>query len=579
MKIYVYMLSIIIGLGILVISWIFQKDKMSSLVMPGPLVMPHAKYENECFQCHSSFDKTNQDNLCMNCHKEINQDIRSGAGFHGHFPAVKENQCKSCHSDHKGRDAKIIYLDKEIFDHKFTDFPLLGAHEDTVISCDACHIQGKKFREAPSECSNCHTKDDVHKGKLGATCNECHKPTNWKDTYFDHGQTEFALEGKHKNVTCDACHMNNLFENTPKDCVSCHLINDAHDSPIDAKCEQCHSSNGWDKVAFDHDRLTEFTLKDKHAAIECEACHTNLLFKNEVGSKCIDCHLSNDIHKGMNGTRCDECHQTQGWKEISFDHNKDTKFPLLGKHEQVTCESCHQDDTREKKLEKKCINCHIEDDVHQGQNQDCSACHSENGWSEKIRFDHDLTPFPLIGMHAAIACEECHLTSAFKSTESQCISCHVQDDVHNKTLGTDCGKCHNPNDWRLWEFDHNVQTDFVLDGAHQELLCKSCHTASVEGEIKMNKDCYDCHVKDNVHGGKYQNLGKRCDLCHTTTLFDVIVKDKIKEFHYNPLKNSVNLSENCQSCHNNDDVHNGKFGRQCDRCHSVQSWEEIIIGR
>src|SRR5271169_6737221 len=42
---------------------------------------------------------------------------------------------------------------------------------------------------------------------------------------------------------------------------------------------------------------------------------------------------------------CENCHTTTSWRPIrakaEFDHNSETKFPLRGLHEGVSCNQCH----------------------------------------------------------------------------------------------------------------------------------------------------------------------------------------------------------------------------------------------
>lgn len=560
-------------------AWNLQKESMNNLVMPGQLIEGHAKYEQDCTQCHVSFDKTSQRDLCLNCHTEVRDDMTAGEGFHGRSPLVADRQCKTCHTDHIGRDADIVGLDRAVFNHDWTDFPLAGAHASKAISCDDCHNGGQKFRAAPRDCVACHREDDAHDGQLGTACADCHQPTAWLDTYFDHDKTDFPLTGLHRDVTCASCHAGNVFKDTPRACVDCHLINDVHDSPVDAQCQTCHNPEGWDGVLFDHNQGTDFKLENKHEQVTCEACHKDLLFQVETGGRCVDCHAAQDVHKGTNGNRCDECHNTAGWADTAFNHDTDTKFPLRGRHTQAQCEGCHKSGSREELPPRNCAGCHSADDVHQGEFTDCSACHNESSWSEDVRFDHDLSAFPLIGMHAAIACEECHVTRAFKSVAKDCRECHAKDDAHKGTLGPRCGDCHNPNDWRLWEFDHDTRTDFPLNGSHRELVCSNCHTEPVQGDFNMPADCNGCHAKDNVHGGKFRALAERCDVCHRETAFTHIKEESIKEFHRRPQDLGISLADNCYSCHVDQDAHHGEFGRRCDRCHGTEAWKELIMGR
>jgi hypothetical protein len=40
----------------------------------------------------------------------------------------------------------------------------------------------------------------------------------------------------------------------------------------------------------------------------------------------------------------------------------------------------------------------------------------------------------------------------------------------------------------------------------------------------------------------------------------------------------VSLSGTCASCHDDDDVHHGEFGRDCQRCHVTSSFKKIRPG-
>ncbi len=85
------------------------------------------------------------------------------------------------------------------------------------MKCNDCHKADKKYREAPSYCNECHKKDDKHKGGLGTDCAKCHVEKDWKTVSFDHDKTKFKLLGKHIDVKCDKCHIDNKFKDTPKD--------------------------------------------------------------------------------------------------------------------------------------------------------------------------------------------------------------------------------------------------------------------------------------------------------------------------------------------------------------------------
>jgi hypothetical protein len=190
---------------------------------------------------------------------------------------------------------------------------------------------------------------------------------------------------------------------------------------------------------------------------------------------------------------------------------------LLGGHADLACEDCHVQPVHEVLLETDCYSCHEDDDSHEDQlGKACGDCHNEIGWTENVLFDHGLTIFPLIGSHADAACEDCHETPRFKDAPEACIDCHLEDDVHEKKLGSDCGLCHSPSDWARWEFDHNLQTRFEIDGAHMELQCEVCHTRPMKSDVELGRTCGGCHRRDDVHDGEF---GTDCERCHTTEDF------------------------------------------------------------
>jgi hypothetical protein len=504
------MLILLVGLGIAHA----ENTSLKTLLMPGKLVQGHAKLESDCNKCHVSFEKKAQDKLCVDCHKEVAADIAKNIGFHGRITPGATPPCKQCHTDHKGRDADIVGLDRDTFNHARTDFKLEGRH--AAVSCDSCHQNGKKFREAPPTCFGCHEKDDRHRGALGKECDSCHSVNGWAKTQFDHAKTNFALRGAHRDVNCAACHPAQRFRDTPQKCVSCHAINDAHNGKNGTDCKSCHNETAWKQVSFDHNRDTQFALRGSHASADCNSCHRQGKFDVKLGMACIDCHRGDDVHKGNNGSECKSCHNESRWSDSKFDHAKDTKFALKGRHDNLACDSCHRGNVNTVKLQTDCIACHRSDDIHRGQQgEDCAQCHNENGWKQQVAFDHSLTKFPLIGLHDTLPCESCHINRAFKDTSRICGDCHRADDKHKGGLGPQCGACHNPSGWRYWTFDHDKQTQFSLTGAHRELTCASCHEKPPQQSPTPDR-CYGCHAKDDRHDGRF---GRNCAQCHTTDNF------------------------------------------------------------
>ncbi|MFQ5480644.1 MAG: cytochrome C [Thermodesulfobacteriota bacterium] len=498
-----------------------EAKNIKSLFMPGPVISGHAKYENECSKCHRSFSKGSQKSLCLDCHKKVALDLKNKGGYHGKDKRAANTECRQCHREHKGREYKAVIFSGETFEHRFTDFPLKGGHSGT--KCAKCHKKDKKYREAPSKCYTCHKEDDTHKGRLGKDCKECHDARSWTKARFDHKETDFPLKFKHKKVSCAACHPGGRYKKTPLKCLGCHRINDVHNGKYGKKCEDCHKADDWKKFSFDHEE-TKFSLKFRHKKVDCHACHKGKFYKDKKLKKtCIGCHKDDDEHKGRYGKECKTCHSPRAWSKYKFNHDK-TDFPLKDAHRKVTCAKCHPGKAYGVKTVRPCSVCHKKDDVHRGrEGRDCESCHNQKAWGKNVVFDHDITHFPLIGLHAVTLCEQCHNRVDYKKVSVKCFSCHKGDDKHNEGLGQECGECHNPNSWKLWSFDHSKNTEYRLEGAHKGLDCAACHKKSLWKKQKKKsatpENCFSCHQDDDLHRGSF---GLNCRRCHSTKSFKEI---------------------------------------------------------
>lgn len=438
----------------------------------------------DCAKCHtttafkpaSRFDHNKADfalkgkhvNVdCIECHKK---ETRNGQEFQN-FAGVNFQNCNSCHEDpHKnqlGTACKTCHVEESFtnlsglprFNHSSTAFPLKGKHKS--LGCAECHalnatpltiFQDKKGI-ATSACASCHK--DVHEGKLGSNCAECHTEDSFQKVSnldgFNHALTDFPLEGKHIPVDCKKCHKADYTEPVEhQTCASCHA--DYHEgqfvrpSGASLDCAVCHRVDGFETTSYtvEMHQQTKFPLTGGHEATPCLACHKKAeqwVFRN-LGQRCVDCH--EDIHKGEINEKyypkqeCTSCHTTSSWKESKFDHNQ-TKFLLEGAHQRQACSACHiPDDThrygRFAGLPNTCADCH--EDQHNGQFKErgvteCSRCHSQDVW--KIpRFNHSKTAFVLDGKHAKVACEACHKPVAvgekmvvqYKFNSFKCADCH-----------------------------------------------------------------------------------------------------------------------------------------------------------
>lgn len=486
---------------------------LERLLMPGPVAKAHLKVEDSCEKCHDRKDRHQQTALCLDCHKDIRADLDMKRGFHGH--AVPRNVgCQSCHTDHKGRDADIVRFDRDSFDHQQSGYPLTGRHSG--VKCDSCHVREKPFRAADTRCIGCHKKDDVHAGKLGTDCAACHSTQGFKVAKFDHATTHFPLTGAHSRVACESCHRDPSFKGASVECNSCHARDDVHHGGRGPNCQACHGTTTWKNSSFDHFKASHFALNGAHSHIACAACHRSGDMKVKIAKDCIGCHSADDRHAGRFGTDCAACHGEVRWKDAVFDHALKADYRLNGAHAKVACNDCHKISGKEQKLGRECRSCHAQDDVHKNSmGSNCASCHVETGWHDKVVFDHGLTHFPLVGLHASVACEECHVSRAFRGTATDCFSCHKAKDVHKGGLGRNCHECHNPNGWAFWQFDHGRKTHFPLTGAHKDTRCEGCHKESPD-KVKLSVECASCHAREDVHQGRF---GRDCARCHDTRTF------------------------------------------------------------
>ena len=445
---------------------------------------PKVKYRDtpsDCYACHKKDDKHKGKvgSACSDCHTDKNwKDVRFDhdktryklRNKHVEVPCkgCHENDryketpmdCYSCHKKddkHKGQEGTKCEechddrsWEKTPFDHNKSRFPLMGKH--AKVECKKCHLT-PAFKDAPLDCYACHMKDDKHKGTYGEKCETCHAESDWKTITFDHDlHSKYPLRGRHVTTKCESCHKGHLYrDKTPSDCNVCHKKDDKHKGRFTEKCGSCHTERNWQLLLFEHDRDTTYLLKGYHRKTTCEACHKGTLYKDKTPTDCYACHKKDDVHRSNFGAKCEKCHDEQRWKTVTFDHDRDTKYALLGKHRTATCESCHTGRLYQDKTSRDCYACHKKDDVHRLRlGTECQDCHSIRDW-KLWDFDHDTrTRFKLDGGHKGLDCYACHTARMNKkvTSSSSCVSCHKKDDKHGGSYGTQCDRCHGTTVWK-----------------------------------------------------------------------------------------------------------------------------------
>ena len=338
-----------------------------------------------CDSCHVNrrFDAGSPS--CYACHAKQYQSAREPPHQAAGFPT----QCELCHKPSHASFGQAT------FQH-VAYFPLTGVH--ATQACSACH-KNNVYRGTPRDCFGCHRTDyerttSPNHAAAGfpTTCESCHRASDatWKTT-FNHASV-FALVGAHATQSCTACHQNNIYRGTPRDCFGCHRTDyERTTRPNHAAagfptaCESCHSASSptW-SAAFDHNRF--FVLAGRHLTAPCSSCHVNNIYRG-TPRECYPCHQAQyeqarDPNHRAAGfpTACELCHRSS---DLSFDQGRFTHtwFPITsGPHAGRTCADCHPNPTNFKVF--SCTTCHGRaetDKDHEGvagYRYDSAACYS-----------------------------------------------------------------------------------------------------------------------------------------------------------------------------------------------------------
>jgi hypothetical protein len=545
----------------------------AQLLSPGKLIAAHADLEGvrNCTKCHQLGERGAANAKCLDCHKALADRITGERGFHAGATVTGRN-CGECHKDHFGIDFQAIRLDTAGFDHAVVGFTLSGGHATTA--CRECHQPD-------------YVTDAAVRREVGAR--------GLASTYLGLGTT----------------------------CVTCHRADDPHENQFGTRgCEECHSEGDWKRPdRFDHAK-TRYPLRGRHQDVQCRECHSpipgrqgQLQLTGIAFGTCASCHAADDPHAGQfAGRACSDCHSERGWDSLAgFDHGA-TRYPLTGRHRDVTCEQCHQPAAgrpgtmRLRGLDfAACTSCHRNDDPHEGRlGTSCVDCHTTSGWHAvggpafERTFDHARTRFPLAGKHAAAACAACHRPERARAKElaltfvaatrtraypvpvaEQCLSCHV--DYHAGAFraspaGSDCRSCHGEDGWTPTTFDitrHNRDTKYALTGAHLAAPCLACHKNSALGQTALQfrmprQECLACHQTLDPHGGQFGN--RACDECHATDSFRIAAFDHSRTRY--PL-DGKHRTVPCASCHPSATGPDGRavrvyrpLGTACRDCHT-----------
>ncbi|MFN8579523.1 MAG: cytochrome c3 family protein [Gemmatimonadaceae bacterium] len=422
----------------------------------------------ECSNCHVDPHKGRMTGKCVDCHVtrgwEVvdKRDFNHGAtryplrGKHAavdcaacHGPNLSKKDppfvtCAGCHADVHNGEAKIAGAAADcaschrvegftpstftVAQHRNSAYALEGKH--ATVKCTACHtaqtvtIAGASKRSARmrppySVCTSCHA--DVHGGQLAGradkgACEGCHTVAGFKPSTYgiaQHAALRLALDGRHAQVECAACHAvgrkglppiaPTLTLGTAKvalripelSCEACHV--DVHAgrfskgaAALAGGCAACHGTTTFSPSTIDVANHNRFALKLEggHRAVPCVQCHQELTGSHASNTLLLTAANVRRLPFGATRTTCVACHETPHGDQFAGRKDKGA----------------------------------------------CDACHGVDGFAPAARFDHDRdASFKLQGAHAKVACAECHkaVVSArgasivqYRGVPSKCESCH-----------------------------------------------------------------------------------------------------------------------------------------------------------
>lgn len=501
---------------LLLVAFLCRCSAAHAQIAPGPLSKAHAGLKGllNCTSCHGLLRRGLK---CLGCHDEINRRVKANLGYHARAYKSSGGNCAQCHEEHRGPEFVFVPLDRENFNHgDQTGFTLAGKHREQ--KCESCHNEtnmdvamrseiklkdlNRSFLGLHRECTSCH--NDPHQQQLGDDCLKCHTVKVWSPASgFNHSSTALPLTGRHRQVPCERCHPGIAVDRTSGVQVRKPLLKDSSDK--------------------------------------------RLLFKGLSFSDCGSCHT--DPHHGafkelnLKGG-CEACHTTAGWKNNrpgeDFNHTL-TKFRLIGKHSDLSCNTCHKNSNfRIPIAHDLCGDCH--EDPHKGEyysqpdGLDCSACHSPMSFKPSLfnTESHMKSAFPLEGKHATLPCSECHRHEGRQSPQAfdklLCSECHA--DPHAGEFASDpydnkCDLCHTAEGFETTTFtpQRHMQTRFPLAGIHAQLACDKCHEpfpGNSDNSSKIPGTFLEISAPDAANSSiaagakqRYHFVSSDCDTCHS----------------------------------------------------------------
>ena len=223
-------------LAVVIIPWLVHSRGSEAvpgwrgMVNPGPLSPAHEMLEGKCSSCHTPHKGVEAKN-CLTCHAGEDFADQQSAKFH-----ATATQCTSCHVEHDAGKS-IVKMDHAV----------LLMHQKWARAAD-------ERRKSPTSsdpmkalnCVSCHSNRDPHAGLFGKTCSTCHSVDSWAINEFRHPVPT--------NRECAQCHKpppSHLMEHF-------RMVSQAQakkQARVD-QCYACHTTDSWNNIRgkgfYDH---------------------------------------------------------------------------------------------------------------------------------------------------------------------------------------------------------------------------------------------------------------------------------------------------------------------------------------
>jgi len=381
---------------------------------------------------------------------------------------------------------------------------------------------------------------------------------------FDHFATGFELDGVHRDLPCESCHLNAVFKGTPRQCGTCHITGSVYNATPKVQnhiqstnnCAACHDTLSFRPyVHFDHANVLGTCASCHNGTIAqgegpthpatsqaCEACHTVMSWNPPktvdhtqiplaVAGYCIICHNG----KAASGKpashipttlECGDCHLTTNWLAATFNHtgivnncyschNGSRAVGKQGSHMPTTntCEACHTTGlgTATPSWVPSLFD-HTQMTV-----STCASCHGgttkiTTGFVSGMPVNH-VPPIP-----AKLDCAVCHGNTP--AAETWTVLAASIATLHTGLNVSNCVLCHGGESFA------GVPAPYIPMSVSGISPTKSTPLSPPHIPLLAGTDCSSCHGAAYTAGGfgpatpmtaaTHAFVSTTCDACHDT---------------------------------------------------------------